>query len=124
MICLNELNQLKATNRAIMEAYLTLLCPFAPHITEELWHAMGNTTSIVDAPWPELNEEYLKESSVKMAVSFNGKARYTIEVPAGISSEEVQKIALEDPSAAKWTEGKTIAKVIVVPNKIVNIVVK
>lgn len=125
MICLNELSQLKVTSREILESYLILLSPFAPHITEELWHsALGNTTSIIDAPWPELNEEYLKESSVRMAVSFNGKARYTIEAPANASSEEVQKIAFADPSAAKWTEGKTVVKVIVVPNKIVNVVIK
>lgn len=125
MICLNELSQMKVTSREILESYLILLSPFAPHITEELWHsALGNTTSIIDAPWPELNEEYLKESSVRMAVSFNGKARYTIEAPANASSEEVEKIAFADPAAAKWTEGKTVVKVIVVPNKIVNVVIK
>ena len=124
MISLNELSQQKCTSRSIMEKYLIVLAPFAPHITEELWHAIGNDSTICDAQWPEYNEEYLKESTVKMAVSFNGKARYTIEVAADAPNEEVVKAALENVGAAKWTEGKTIKKVIVVPGKIVNIVVQ
>ena len=124
MISLNELSQQKCTSRSIMEKYLIVLAPFAPHITEELWHAIGNDSTICDAQWPEYNDEYLKESTVKMAVSFNGKARYTIEVAADAPNEEVEKAALENAGAAKWTEGKTIKKVIVVPGKIVNIVVQ
>ncbi|MBD5191443.1 MAG: leucine--tRNA ligase [Bacteroidales bacterium] len=123
MIALSELTQQKCTSRQVLEQYLILLAPFAPHIAEELWHAMGNTTTICDAAWPEFNEEYVKESSVKMAVSFNGKARYTIEVPADMPAAEVEKVALAHEGAAKWTEGKTVRKVIVVPGKIVNIVV-
>ena len=123
MIALSELTQQKCTSRQVLEQYLILLAPFAPHIVEELWHAMGNTTTICDAAWPEFNEEYVKESSVKMAVSFNGKARYTIEVPADMPAAEVEKVALAHEGAAKWTEGKTVRKVIVVPGKIVNIVV-
>ena len=123
MIALSELSQQKCTSRQVLEQYLILLAPFAPHIAEELWHAMGNTTTICDAAWPEFNEEYVKESSVKMAVSFNGKARYTIEVPADMPAAEVEKVALAHEGAAKWTEGKTVRKVIVVPGKIVNIVV-
>ena len=124
MISLNELSQQKCTSRSIMEKYLIVLAPFAPHITEELWHAIGNESTICDAQWPEYNEEYLKESTVKMAVSFNGKTRYTIDVAADAPNEEVEKAALENVGAAKWTEGKTIKKVIVVPGKIVNIVVQ
>ncbi|MDE7154621.1 MAG: leucine--tRNA ligase [Muribaculaceae bacterium] len=123
MIALSELVQQKCTSREVLEQYLILLAPFAPHITEELWHAMGNTTTICDARWPEYNEEYMKESTVKMAVSFNGKARYTIEVPADMPAAEVEKVALAHEGAAKWTDGKTVRKVIVVPGKIVNIVV-
>jgi leucyl-tRNA synthetase len=100
-----------------------VLAPFAPHITEELWHALGNTTTICDATWPAFNEEYLKESVVTMAVSFNGKARFNIEVAADATREEVEKTALEHEGAAKWLEGKTVKKIIVVPGKIVNIVV-
>ncbi len=124
MISLNELTQLKCTSRKIMEQYLIVLAPFAPHIAEELWHVLGNETTICDAQWPEYNEEYLKESTIKIAVSFNGKARYTIDVPAEASKEEVEKAALSHENAAKWIEGKTIRKVIVVPGKIVNIVVQ
>ncbi|MGM9846726.1 MAG: leucine--tRNA ligase [Muribaculaceae bacterium] len=124
MISLNELTQLKCTSRKIMEQYLIVLAPFAPHIAEELWHVLGNETTICDAQWPEYNEEYLKESTIKIAVSFNGKARYTIDVPAEASKEEVEKAAISHENAAKWIEGKTIRKVIVVPGKIVNIVVQ
>ena len=124
MISLNELTQLKCTSRKIMEQYLIVLAPFAPHIAEELWHVLGNETTICDAQWPEYNEEYLKESTIKIAVSFNGKARYTIDVPAEASKEDVEKAALSHENAAKWIEGKAIRKVIVVPGKIVNIVVQ
>ena len=124
MISLNELTQLKCTSLKIMEQYLIVLAPFAPHIAEELWHVLGNETTICDAQWPEYNEEYLKESTIKIAVSFNGKARYTIDVPAEASKEDVEKAALSHENAAKWIEGKTIRKVIVVPGKIVNIVVQ
>ena len=123
MIALNELTQQKCTSRSVWESFLIVLAPFAPHITEELWHVLGNSGSIFDAAWPEYNEEYLKESTVKMAVSFNGKARFTIEVPADMSKEDVEKAALADDSAAKWIDGKTVKKVIVVPGKIVNVVV-
>ena len=124
MICVNELTQQKCHSREVLAQLLVLLAPFAPHITEEWWHsALGNESTICDAQWPKWNEDYLKEDTVNYAVSFNGKARYNIQMPAGSSSEEVQKAALENPGAAKWIEGKTIRKVIVVPNKIVNIVV-
>ena len=123
MICVNELNSLKCTNKEILGQVLVVLAPFAPHITEELWHEIGNTTTICDAQWPAHNEDYLKEDKVTYAVSFNGKARYNIEVAADTAREEVEKIALAHEGAAKWLEGKQIRKIIVVPNKIVNIVV-
>ena len=123
MICVNELTSLKCKSKAILEKVLVVLAPFAPHITEELWHALGNNTTICDANWPVHNEEYLKEANVTYAVSFNGKARYNIEVPVDTPREEVEKLALEHESAAKWIDGKSIRKIIVVPNKIVNIVV-
>lgn len=124
MICVNELTQQKCHSREILAGLLVVLAPFAPHVTEELWHsAIGNATTICDARWPEWNEDYLKESSVKMAVSFNGKARYNIEVPVDMPRDEVEKVALSNPGAAKWIEGKTVRKVIVVPGKIVNVVV-
>ena len=123
MICVNELTQLKCHSREVLSTLIVLLAPFAPHISEELWHAIGNTTTVCDAAWPAYSEEYLKEDNVTYAVSFNGKARFNIEVPAALSSDEVQKLALDHESAAKWIDGKTIRKVIVVPGKIVNIVV-
>lgn len=122
MICVNELTALKCNKRAILEPLIILLAPFAPHISEELWHALGHDTTVCDARWPEVNEEYLKESSAKYTVSFNGKARFTMEVPAGLSAKEVEQAALSNENAGKWLEGKTPKKVIVVPNKIVNIV--
>lgn len=123
MICVNELNSLKSTNKEVLSQLLIVLAPFAPHITEELWHEIGNATTICDAQWPTYNEEYLKEDKVTYAVSFNGKARFNIEVAADTAREEVEKIALAHEGAAKWIDGKTIRKIIVVPNKIVNIVV-
>lgn len=123
MICVNELTQQKCHSRDILSQLLVVLAPFAPHVAEELWHtALGNETSIVDAKWPEYNEEYLVEKNVTYAVSFNGKARFNMEVAADMPREEVEKTALAHEGAAKWLEGKTIRKVIVVPGKIVNIV--
>lgn len=123
MICINELSSLKCNKRAILEQLIILLAPFAPHIAEELWHVCGHTTTICDAPWPQHNEEYLKENSVIYAISFNGKARFNLELPADMSREEVEKAALSHESSAKWMEGKAPKKVIVVPGKIVNIVI-
>ncbi len=124
MICVNELSSMKCSKRAILTDLVILLAPYAPHIAEELWHALGNTTSVCDAKFPILNEEYLKESSVKYPVSFNGKVRFILELPADMSKEEVEKNALSNEQTVKFTEGKTPKKVIVVPGKIVNIVFK
>ncbi|WP_195370516.1 MULTISPECIES: leucine--tRNA ligase [Parabacteroides] len=123
MICINELGSLKCNKRAILEQLVILLAPFAPHTAEELWHVCGHDTTICDALWPQHNEEYLKENSVTYAISFNGKARFNLELPADMPREEVEKIALSHESSAKWMEGKTPKKVIVVPGKIVNIVI-
>ena len=123
MICVNELTSLKCNSSEVLQTLAILIAPFAPHIAEELWHLTGNTTTVCDAQWPKCNEEYLKEDSVTYAVSFNGKARFNIEVAAGTSREDVEKMALEHESSARWMDGKTPKKVIVVPNKIVNIVI-
>jgi len=123
MICVNELNSMKCHSREVLGQLLLLLAPFAPHITEELWHAIGNNSTICDGSWPVCNEEYLKEDTVTMAVSFNGKARFNIEVAADTPREIIEKTALEHEGAAKWLEGKSVKKIIVVPGKIVNIVV-
>ena len=123
MICVNELTTMKCRSREIYEPLVVLLAPFAPHIAEELWHVLGHDTTVCDAQWPTWNDEYLKESTVKYTVLFNGKPRYNIEVEAGTAQDEVQRIALSDAGAERWLDGKQPKKVIVVPNKIVNVVV-
>ncbi|MBD5332556.1 MAG: leucine--tRNA ligase [Bacteroides sp.] len=124
MICVNELTAQKCRSRVVLSDLVVVLAPFAPHIAEELWHnALGHDTTVCDAKWPGWDEKYLVESTVNYAVSFNGKARYNIQVPADTPREEVEKLALSHENASKWIEGKTIRKIIVVPNKIVNIVV-
>ena len=123
MICLNELSAMKCTSREIYNDLVVVLAPFAPHIAEELWHKLGNDTTVCDAKWPEFNEAYLVEQSVKYVVSFNGKPRFNIEVATGTDKAEVERLALTNEAAAKWLDGKTPKKVIVVPNKIVNVVI-
>jgi len=125
MICVNELAKQNCHSREVLANLLVVIAPFAPHVAEELWHsAIGNDTTICDAQWPKWNEDYLKESTVNYPVSFNGKPRFNITVDASTPAPDVQKMALEHESAAKWLEGKTVVKVIVVPGKIVNVVVK
>ena len=124
MVCLNELTKLKSTSREVKEALVILLAPFCPHLAEELWHLLGNNTTVCDAPWPAFNEDCLVEDSVKMMVAFNGKARFPLEFPANVTKEEAEKAALADPQSAKWMEGFTVAKVIVVPGKMINVVLK
>jgi leucyl-tRNA synthetase len=123
MICVNDLNDLKCNKREILEPLMALLAPFAPHIAEELWNALGHNTSVVDAQWPELNESFLVESTVTYPVSFNGKMRFKLDLPADMNPKEIEKKVLDHESAAKWIEGKTIRKIIIVPKKIINIVV-
>lgn len=122
MICVGDLQHLKTTSRAILEPLLVVLSPFAPHITEYLYRALGNSGSIVDAEWPQFEEKYLVESVTKYPVSFNGKVRFTLEIAASATPQEVESAALSAPEAAKWLEGKQPKKVIVVPGRIVNIV--
>ncbi|MDE5940956.1 MAG: leucine--tRNA ligase [Muribaculaceae bacterium] len=122
MICVNELSSQKCRSREVLGDLVVLLAPFAPHVAEELWHALGNETTVCDAVWPEWNEEYLKESSVNYAVSFNGKARFNVSVAADMPADEVERLVMAHENTAKWIEGKSIRKVIVVPKKIVNIV--
>ncbi|MCP9610533.1 leucine--tRNA ligase [Coprobacter tertius] len=122
MICVNELSALKSHNREILSNIIILLAPFAPHISEELWYRIGNNTTVCDAPWPAFNEEYLKEDKINYTISFNGKARFNIEFAADASKEEIENTVLSHPTSARWTEGKTPKKIIIVPGKIVNIV--
>lgn len=123
MICVNELTADKCHSREIFEKLVVVLAPFAPHICEQLWHDLGHDTTVCDAKWPVCDEQYLKEDNATYAVSFNGKARFNITLPVDMPKEEVEKAALTNEGAAKWLEGKTVKKIIVVPGKIVNIVV-
>lgn len=122
MICVNELMTLKCNKRAILQELVIVLAPFAPHIAEELWHKLGNTNTVCDAQWPELNEEHLKEDVINYTISFNGKARFTIEFSVDMSNEDIEKTVLNHENSQKWMEGKTPKKVIIVPKKIVNVV--
>ena len=124
MICTNELAQQKCTDKGIFEQFVTLLAPFAPHIAEELWEQLGHATTVCDAPWPECQEQYLKEDSETISVSFNGKTRFTLDLPTDISREDAEKAALQAEATPKYLEGKQVVKVIVVPHRIINIVIK
>ena len=124
MICVNELSQLKCRNKELLEQVVVLLNPFAPHISEELWSLLGHTNSICDATWPQVNEAYLVEDEQQLTISFNGKARFQMNFAATASSDEIQAITLQDERTIKYIDGKTVVKVIVVPKKIVNIVLK
>ncbi len=123
MICLNELTELKCNKREVLNLYARLLAPFAPHIAEEMWQLLDNQTSIVGAPWPMHNEEYLVENSFNCPISFNGKTRFTIDIALNLPKDEVEKIVMTHEQTARYLEGKLPKKVIVVPNKIVNIVI-
>ena len=122
MICVNELFALKCNKKAILDDLVVLLAPFAPHIAEELYHVLGNEGTVCDAAFPLCNETYLVENSVKYPISFNGKVRFTLELPATMSKEEVEKTALENEQTIKQLNGVLPKKIIVVPGKIVNIV--
>ena len=123
MICVNELSTAKCSKRAIIEPLAVILAPFAPHIAEEIYSLCGNSTTVCDAVFPECDERHLVEATVKYPVSFNGKVRFTLDLPADTSVEEVEKSALAHDETQKWLQGKAVRKVIVVPRKIVNIVV-
>ncbi len=122
MICINELTDMKCNKKAILEPLAIIMAPFAPHICEELWHLMGHTDSINYAPFPAWEEKYLVENTFTYPISFNGKTRFMMELPANMNPTDIEKIVLASADAQKWIDGKTPKKVIVVPKKIVNIV--
>ena len=124
MIAVGELAQQRCNARAILEPLVVLLAPFTPHIAEELWHLMGHETTVCDAQWPAFNEEYLKEDTVTMGVSFNGKTRFTLDFPADATKDAIEQEVMQSQQAKKYLEGMQVVKVIVVPRKIVNIVLK
>ena len=124
MVCTNELTQQKCRNLRILRTLVTVLAPFAPHIAEELWEQTGGKGSVCDTEWPNWNEDYLVEDEVQMPVSFNGKARFQINLPATASKEAIIEAAMSDERSQKYLEGKQVVKTIVVPGRIINIVVK
>jgi leucyl-tRNA synthetase len=122
MICVNELTDLKCHKREILEPLAIILSPYAPHIAEELWSKLGHTESITYAKFPECKEEYLVETAFNYPVSFNGKTRFFVELDRSLSKEDVEKEVMAMEQTHKYLEEKTPKKIIVVPNKIVNIV--
>ncbi len=124
MICINELGQQKCNNKELLKQLIIVIAPFAPHIAEELWEQMGGSGSICDAEWPAYNEEYLKENEVQLTVSFNGKARFQMLFAADATNEEIEKTVLANEKSQQYIAGKNIVKVIIVPKKIINIVLK
>ena len=122
MICINELSSLQCSKKSILEPFVILLAPFAPHIAEELYRALGNEHTIFDASFPVCNEDYLVESTAKYPISFNGKVRFTMELAADMDKEAIEQAVLADEQTIKHLQGKDVKKVIVVPGKIVNLV--
>ena len=124
MVATNELTAQKCRSREVMTQIVALLAPFAPHMAEELWEALGQEGSVCDAQWPTYDEKYLVESSVQLGVQFNGKVRFSMLFPADATPEQMVEMALAAPEAQKHIEGKQIVKTIAIPKRIVNIVVK
>jgi len=122
MICINELSQLKCHNNQLFRQIVVLISPFAPHIAEELWQILGGEGSVCDAQWPEWNEKYLVEDSIRLGVAFNGKTRFDMEFAADADNKTIEETVLADERAKKYTEGMTVKKVIIVPKRMVNIV--
>ncbi|WP_299097255.1 class I tRNA ligase family protein [uncultured Winogradskyella sp.] len=122
MIAVNELTAQKCTSKEILEPLLVLVSPYAPHIAEELWEQLGHTESISTAPFPKFEEKHLVESSKNYPISFNGKMRFTLELPLDMSKDEIEKTVLAHEKTQEQLQGRTPKKVIVVPGKIVNIV--
>ena len=124
MIAVGELASQKCRSRQVLETVVTLIAPFTPHVAEELWQRLGHTATVCDAPWPAFDEAYLKEDTVTLSVSFNGKTRFTMDFPADASNADVESTVLASEQAAKYLAGMQVVKVIVVPKRIVNIVLK
>jgi len=122
MICVNELSALKCNKRAILDPLTRLLASFAPHVTEEIWTVLGNTSSITEAQFPDYDSNYLIEDTISYPVAINGKRRFEIQVSSTATEQEIEKMALENEITVKWLEGKPPKKVIVVPKRMVNIV--
>ena len=123
MICVNDLTAAKCNKRSIIEPLLILMAPFTPHICEELWHKLGNETSVTLAQWPDFDASVLVENTFNYPVSFNGKMRYMLELPLDIKPEDVEKAVRENENSQKWLDGKSVKKVVFVPKRIINVVI-
>ena len=123
MVAVNELTDLKCHKRSVIEPLVILLTPYAPHISEEIWHAFGNETSVLDASFPVFEEKYLKESSKNYPVSINGKMRANIEFALDADKAFIEETVLNNETIAKWIDGKPVKKFIFVPGKMINIVI-
>ena len=124
MTCVNELREQKCNNLPLLKNLVALVAPFAPHIAEELWEAYGETGSVCDAPWPAWNEDYLKEDEMQLTISFNGKARFQLPFAVDADNDTIQQTVLNDEKSQKYIAGKQVIKVIIVPKRMVNVVVK
>jgi leucyl-tRNA synthetase len=124
MVFTNHCYKVGTVTPETASTFYQILAPFAPHLAEELWALSGNSQSIGTAPWPFFIPSFLTEDVVEYPVSFNGKVRFKLELPVGLSSKEIEEAALKSDLTKKWTEGNTIVKIIVVPGKIVNIVLR
>jgi leucyl-tRNA synthetase len=124
MIFINEVSKWPERPKAILEPFILILSAFAPHIAEELWQKLGHRESLAFLPWPEFNEEYIREDTTEVVIQINGKLRYKLQLPVDLSREETEKAALETDRIQEWIAGKKIVKVVVIPNKLVNIVVR
>lgn len=124
MIAVNEMGQQQCHNVELLQKMIVVLAPFAPHVAEELWHVLGNEGSVCDASWPNYDEKYLVESEIQLTISFNGKARYQKTFAADADNATIESEVRADERSLKYIDGKQIVKVIIVPKKIVNIVIK
>ena len=122
MIALNELSQQQCRSKNIIEPFIILLAPFAPHISEEIWYKLGNTESIHKSKWPTFDTSYLVENSKKYPISINGKVRTTLEFALELDQKEIENLVFQNKIVKKWLAGKKVRKFIFVPNKIINIV--
>jgi leucyl-tRNA synthetase len=122
MICVNELSSQNCHSRAILEPLAILVSPYAPHIAEELWSQLGHATSISEVAFPAFDAKHLVETNKEYPVSFNGKMRFTIELPLDLTKEQIEEIVMKDERTQKHLEGRTPNKVIIVPGKIINLV--
>jgi leucyl-tRNA synthetase len=123
MICVNELSTLKSNKRSILEPLLILLTPYAPHLSEELWHLLGNTSSILDAPYPVFEEKYVKESAFNYPIAVNGKTRTELSFALDVENTVIEETVLANETVQKWMEGKPLKKMVIVKGRMINIVI-